>query len=231
MTRKLLLFCGVLSSIVYVGVDLLAEVFYGAYHSFTSQAISELMATGAPTERFVDPIYLFLYGPLVIAFGVGVWMSPGPKRSMQLTGGLIIASGIIGLSGPTLFEMNVRGSGGDPRADVLHIALTMMLSVIIMLFIGFGASVRGRRFRIYSYATLAVMLVLGPLTGLASRPMTVGEPTPWLGIAERILIGAYLLWVAVLAMSLIRARENTAERISPPAEQLPIAGRLAEQVP
>jgi hypothetical protein len=212
MTRKLLLGCGVLSSMVYVGVDVLAEVFHREYHSFTSQAVSEMMASGAPTERLVDPIYLLLYGPLLTAFGVGVWMSEGPKRLMHVTGGLVIASALIGFSGPTLFEMNMRGSGGSPRADVLHIAITALLSLSILLFIGFGAFVRGRRFKIYSFATIAVMLVFGVLTGFASRPLALGEPTPWLGVAERILLGAYLVWVAVLAIGLVRATERAATR-------------------
>jgi hypothetical protein len=223
MTRKLLLACGVLSSIVYVGVDVLAEILHGDYHSFTSQAVSEMMASGAPTERFVDPIYLLLYGPLLAAFGLGVWMSPGPKRLMHVTGGLVIASAIIGLSGPTLFEMNVRGTGGDSRADIMHIAITAVLSLSILLFIAFGAFVRKRGFRIYSFGTMAVMLASGVLTGFASRPMAAGEPTPWLGIAERILLGAYLLWVAVLAVALIRTPQATATRPTRPGERLPIA--------
>jgi hypothetical protein len=209
MLRRSLLVCGVLSSVVYVAVDVLAEIFHGEYHSFTSQAVSELMAKGAPTERLVDPIYLFLYGPLLIAFGAGIWLSPGPKRVMHATGGLVIASALIGFSGPTLFEMNVRGSGGDPRADVLHMVVTGVISLVILVFIGIGAFAAGRRFRNYSFATIAVMLVFGVLTGFASRPLASGGPTPWLGIAERILLGAYLLWVAVLATRLIRAPQST----------------------
>jgi hypothetical protein len=206
MLRKILLICGVLSSLVYVAADVLSALFYGGYHSFTSRVISELMAEGAPTERLVDPLF-FLYGALLVAFGVGVWMSPGPKRRLHLTAGLIIASAAVGFLGPTLFEMNVRGSGGDPRADVLHIALTAVLSMIILLFIASGAFVLGRGFRIYSFVTIAVMLVFGALTGIASRGVGTGEPTPWLGALERVNIGACLLWVAVLAVSLLRPKQ------------------------
>jgi hypothetical protein len=212
MFRRFLLLCGALSSIVYVAIDVLAAIFHGDYHSFTSQAISELMASGAPTERLVDPIFLFVYGPLLIAFGVGVWRSPGPRRLMHVTGGLMIGSAVLGFTGPTLFEMNVRQSGGDPRADLLHIAVTGALSLIILLFIGSGAFIRGRWFRIYSFATIAIMLVFGALTGLASRPMATGGPTPWMGVYERTLLGAYLLWVAVLGLSLLRAPQTSPTR-------------------
>src|SRR5690349_5570400 len=51
MPRKSLLVCGILASLVYVAADVLAAIRYPEYHSFTSRAISELMANGAPTER------------------------------------------------------------------------------------------------------------------------------------------------------------------------------------
>jgi hypothetical protein len=41
MLRKILLVCGILSSLLYVGIDALAVLQYGNYHSYTSQAISE----------------------------------------------------------------------------------------------------------------------------------------------------------------------------------------------
>jgi hypothetical protein len=34
--------------------------------------------------------------------------------------------------------------------------------------------------------------------------MAANLPTPWIGIAERIDLGGYLLWVAVLAIALLR---------------------------
>jgi hypothetical protein len=40
MLKKLLLACGVASSVLYVAVDWLAEIFHGGYHGFRDQAIS-----------------------------------------------------------------------------------------------------------------------------------------------------------------------------------------------
>ena len=82
MPRRFLLACGVLASIVYLGADVLAGIFFGEYHSFTSRVISELMARGAPTERLVDPLFL-LYGALTMAFGSGVWMSSPRTRASR----------------------------------------------------------------------------------------------------------------------------------------------------
>ena len=38
--------------------------------------------------------------------------------------------------------------------------------------------------------------------------MTRGEPTPWLGLFERIMLGAWLFWMSVLAVILLRNREQ-----------------------
>jgi uncharacterized protein DUF998 len=205
MLRRFFLACGVLSSLLYAATDVLAAIFYPAYHSFTSQAISELMARGAPTERLVDPLFL-LYGVLLIAFGVGVWMSPGRKRLLHVTAALLIGIGALGFLGPTLFEMNMRGTA-SVGADAPHIALTAVIGVLILLAIGFGAFVHGRWFRLYSLATILTILVSVVLVSVEARALAAGEPTPWFGFTERINIGAYLLWVAVLAVSLLRGKE------------------------
>ncbi len=207
MLRKSLLVCGMLASLVYVGLDVLAAIRYPEYHSFTSRAISELMASGAPTERLVDPLFL-LYDALMMAFGVGVWLS-ARRRRVHITGGLLFAYAAIGVLGPTVFEMNVRGAGGDATADVLHIALTGVLVLFIFASVAFGASMRGRWFRLYSFATLLIMAVFGVLTSFAMRGVGTGEPTPWPGLTERIDIGAFLLWVVVLAISLVRVQGTT----------------------
>src|SRR5687768_11774780 len=69
--RRLLLLCGVFSSVVYLSADVVGGARYPGY-SFTSQAVSELMAAGAPSEAFVDPLFL-TYGVLALAFGAAVF--------------------------------------------------------------------------------------------------------------------------------------------------------------
>jgi hypothetical protein len=208
--RRVLLACGTLASLLYAGTDVIAAIGYPEYHSFNARAISELMASGAPTERLVDPFFL-VYGVLMMAFAVGVWMSGREKRA-RVVGALLFAYGSFGLLGPTVFEMNVRGSGGDPRADTLHIAVTMVLVLFILASVGFGASLRGRGFRLYSLATLLIMVVFGVLTALEAPTLDTAEPTPWIGALERVNIGAFLLWVVVLAVSLWRVEPSSGAR-------------------
>src|SRR5262245_24558984 len=109
MLRRSLLVCGMVASVLYIGIDVLAAIRYGEYHSFTSRVISELMASGAPTERLVDPLFL-LYGVLMMAFAIGVWRSSRRRRE-HIMAGLLFAYATFGLLGPVFFEMNVRGTG------------------------------------------------------------------------------------------------------------------------
>jgi hypothetical protein len=53
--------------------------------------------------------------------------------------------------------------------------------------------------------TLALLIVFGTLTGLNGPRIAQNQPTPWVGVWERICIGAFLLWVVVLAVALLRA--------------------------
>lgn len=203
MLRKALLLCGLISSVLYVGADLVAAVRYPGYHSFTSQAISELAAVGAPTKGLVDPLFI-TYDILIIAFGLGVWTAAGRTRALRLVGGLLVGIGAVGLVAMPFSPMKLRGTG-NLSTDAPHIAVTGVIVLLILSAIGFGASLFGRRFRLYSYATLLVLLLFGAWTGFESARLAELQPTPWLGVAERIQIGAYLLWVVVLAVILWRA--------------------------
>jgi hypothetical membrane protein len=205
MLKRILLVCGVMSSLLYVGIDALAALRYGEYHSYVSQAISELGAVGAPTKELVDPLFI-AYGVLLIAFGVGVWRSAGRTRALRVIGALLVGIAVVGLVTPPMY---LRGTG-SVSGDLPHIVLTGVIVLFILSAIGFGASLYGRRWRLYSFATLVTLLVSGGLTSLAATQLAAHQPTPWLGLAERINIGAYLLWVVVLALTLLRSEVRPA---------------------
>jgi ABC-type transport system involved in cytochrome c biogenesis permease subunit len=79
--------------------------------------------------------------------------------------------------------------------------VTVLLAATI---VGVGAGTFGRRFRTYSLATMATVLVGGAATfGYVGR-MIDQKPTPWLGILERMTLYAFLLWIGVLAAAVRR---------------------------
>ena len=86
----------------------------------------------------------------------------------------------------------------------MHIAVAMATVVIMALAIGIGALAFGKYFRWYSIKTLVVFAIFGTLTALDGPRVAQNLPTPWLGVWERINIGAFLLWIIVLAVTLWR---------------------------
>ena len=70
MVQKILLSCGILAPLIYLGTDWLAGKLLKGY-SFIAQSMSELSAAGSPTRSRVVWLTL-LAGAVMIAFGVGV---------------------------------------------------------------------------------------------------------------------------------------------------------------
>lgn len=202
MLRRALLLCGIVSSLLYLVTDLIGGLSYDGY-SFTSQGVSELMAVGAPSEHVVDPLFI-AYGLLTAAFGTGVVLEGSRLgRRVRIVGGLILAYSILGLTGPTLFEMQRRGAN-DLTGDLPHVVLTGVLVLLIIGTIAVAASAFGKPFRFYSIATLLTMMVAGAASGPFGVRLAAGDPTPGFGIIERVNIYASLVWVAVLATLLHR---------------------------
>jgi hypothetical protein len=203
MARKLLLVGGVLSSLLYlIGIDVIVALRYPDYHNYADQMVSELLAAGAPTRTLM--VWLCIpYNILVFALAAGVWASAEGKRATRFTAAALAGYGAVSTAGLLLFPMDVRGTVGSPR-DTLHIIATIVMSIFIVAMIAFGAFARGVRFRLYSFATLVAVVVFGAWTGFLARPMP--GPTPWLGLAERVNIYATMLWVAALAVSLLRVQ-------------------------
>lgn len=56
------------------------------------------------------------------------------------------------------------------------------------LTIGFGRAALGKRFRLYSVATIVSFVVFGALTGIDAPGIAKNLPTPWIGVWERINI-------------------------------------------
>jgi hypothetical protein len=58
-------------------------------------------------------------------------------------------------------------------------------------------------FRVYSALTIAAALLFGLLSAQVDR-IEAGDSTPYMGLLERVGIGAWLLWMAVVAIMLLR---------------------------
>lgn len=200
--RRLLLACGIIAGLLYIAMITLIR--YDGY-SLLAQVPSELTAIGAPTRTLWFWL-AWVYTALVFAFGWGVWKSAGANRPLRVVGALLLGSCALALLWPfaPMHQREVLAAGGGTFGDTLHRALGIVTALLFLLTVGFGAAAFGRRFRLYSIATIVIALVFGILLGLDSRGIETNQPTPWVGLWERINIGVYMLWVIVLAIAVLR---------------------------
>jgi hypothetical protein len=103
--------------------------------------------------------------------------------------------------------------------DTLHIAFTVVWGTFTLIVLGVGAVAFGRRFRAYTVATIILLLAFGVWTGIDSPKLQANEPTPWIGVAERVNIGVYMLWIAVLAVALLQKPTRSAAKPAPKENQ------------
>ena len=115
----------------------------------------------------------------------------------------VLCAGLLWPFAP-LHRREVIAAGGSTLSDTMHLVLAGVTVLLMFAAIGFGAAAFGSRFRIYSFVTIAILLGCGGVTFLEAPALAANLPTPWLGVWERINIGVFLVWVAVLAMLLLR---------------------------
>ncbi len=201
--RKVLLYCGIGSPLLYVIADALAGLNWHGY-SFRDMTISELGAIGAPSRPLFAVLLVFAYA-LLLAFGLGVRRAAGDRPRLRWVGTLVMALGLLALIVGQLAAMRPRGTP-QGTAGAMHLAEGAAAMLILFVAMGIASTVFGARFRLYTWATLALVLVLGGWTARSAGAVQAGDPTPWLGVFERVWWYAYQLWFAILALTLLREK-------------------------
>lgn len=199
MMQKALLICGILSSLLYLAINIIVPAQWPAYH-IASQTVSELSATGAPT-RMLWIVLSVPYTLLVIAFALGIRNAAGTNRRLHMVGGLLLLYGLLGILWP-FAPMHLRetlAAGGSTGSDTLHLMLGAVTEILYLIALGIAATALGKTFRIYSMITFILILIFGVLTFKASPNVAINQPTPLIVIWERVNIGIFLLWMIVLS--------------------------------
>lgn len=200
--RPFLLKLGIAGSVVYVAANVFGPLVYDGYSS-VNQAVSELSAIDAPSRPLMVT-FLIVFGVLSVAFAAGVVWSAGANRPLRITGWALVLVGVINMLAP-LFPMHMRGAQST-WTDTAHIIVTTANVLPFLVAMWFSARAFDKRFRLFALATLGVVVVFGVIAGSQGGAIGANEPTPWHGIYERINIGGYLLWMALLAIVLLRGR-------------------------
>ncbi|MES1226732.1 MAG: DUF998 domain-containing protein, partial [Bacteroidota bacterium] len=166
MGRKFLLFCGILSSLLYIAMNIFFPFLYKGYNS-VSQTVSELSAIGTPTRV----LWVWIatgYTLLVTAFGWGVLKSGNGNRPLRIAGALLFAYGFVSFIWPfaPMHQREALAAGEKSLSDTIHLLLAMVTVLIMTTAMGFGAAAFGKKFRVYSIVTVLVLLVFGLLTAM-----------------------------------------------------------------
>jgi len=201
LLEQLLLLAGVCSSIVYVVADQVCALRYPGY-SILHQAISELSAQGAPTATIWSRFMPF-YGLFFLLFVIGVFRASRGNRVLRIDAYVMLAFAVLSPVLWSLVPMHQRGAPGNWQ-DVGHIAMAALSALWIAALIAIGASAFGTAFRKYSIASALLVLLAAGASFLYVPLMIAVEPTPWLGVIERVSLYTYQLWIAVLAITLVR---------------------------
>jgi hypothetical protein len=206
--RRSLLACGILASVLYVAMTLFVGLWWEGY-SIVSGVPSELSAIGAPTRQ----LWIWLgvvYAVLMVGFGWIVWRSAPPNRALRVVGALLMTHTVFGQFWPPMHQRAVLAAGGGTLTDTLHLVWAAISGVFFMFIVGFGAAALGKRFRVYSIATMVIVLACGAVTGTYASQLQADLPTPWVGVWERISIAAFMAWIVVLATALLRVPHGAA---------------------
>jgi hypothetical protein len=205
MSRRYLLICGLLGALIYVGAVILGGLLRPSY-SHVAHAISELIAVGAPNKPLLNALFT-LYDILLAAFGVGLLLTvmalPEQRGARGGSWGALalVVSGLLGVLMNLFFPQD---PGGPPVTftGTMHVLLAGVLSLGTMLAIlCTGLWLRHvsgmRAYWHYSLASLAVIFASGGLGAAA-----IATSSPYLGLVERVTIGAFIQWVFVMALKL-----------------------------
>ncbi len=197
MLKKWYPLLGMLAPLVYVFAVILGGFIMPEYtHIYNT--ISELTGAGFPDFLILDILFIF-YNLLLMAFALGglLFFQSGNPRLARTLFTLLLAAGLIGLL-LSFFPQDMRGSA-PTFAGKTHIILAAIISpatVASALIAGFAfrSDPVYQRLSGFSFVMALVILATGGATAVS-----IASDSPIGGVFERLTIGAFLLWLYVLA--------------------------------
>ena len=202
LVPTVLLACGIVAPVLHIVMDdVIAAALYPGYDRI-ARPVSELSATYAPSRAILIPLGI-LFELLMIAFWIGVWRAAPGNRALRLTSGLMLGFAALGLLAFPFPMVTDEVLG----ANTIHTIIWGVLTPLLMLAgIGASAAAFGKAFRLYAILTLVALVAFSVLAGILAAQINAGAAVRWFGIPERGLIGAWLQWVTVLAIVLLRGQ-------------------------
>ncbi|OMG69434.1 hypothetical protein BW685_31165 [Burkholderia ubonensis] len=194
-------FAGILAPIWLAAGVFLVSLYYPDY-SHVRQAMSELGAIGAPTHALSPVVNNFPLAALFIIFGCTVWRTFPKNWAACLSALLLVIHGVANIAtGVWTCDINCGIDAPSSTQQVHNLAgLVMALSLLVAnaIWIVLGKRLLGRTW-LSGVSTLTTAICIGTLPLLAS---TAGTGGPF-GLYQRINYGSSIIWVGVLAITLL----------------------------
>jgi len=204
--KKALMFCGISAAVVYVGTVILGSLIRPGY-SHLVEAVSELVANGAPNRTLLSSLFLF-YNVLVSLFGLGLFFKAGSQSKGRVIGiiGSLSLMLLVGVPGLLMELVFPQDPGGIPTTftGTMHIVMAYMTSLgtmvaILLIGLWFKNFPELKNYFRYSMVSVSVIFVSGGLTAAA-----MANSFHYFGLIERITIGTFILWLFVTGQKLFQ---------------------------
>ena len=174
-------------------------------YSWWGESVSTLLSRGAPNQFLLVPLFA-LYNLGLVALAVALRYELAGPRARSFGPLALAGAGVVGL---VLFVFP-QDPWGAPVSGVgtLHIVVAGLQALLLLLAMGFLWH-RLRRNPDWSREArlTAAFLVLGiVLGGFGAASVSA----PYAGVAERLSIGVFLVWIELLALSLLARRRREA---------------------
>jgi len=198
--KKLLLLCGLVSPLIYIGMTILEGALIPGY-SHIKDTVSELMSPGAPNKGLMDTL-MALSSVFMTLFGIGVFQfvrAGGQSNRLGIAGAvLLIILGILQIIVVLFFPQDPMGAEltFPGKMHIGLVAVQALMSILIPLLLGLwlrkSSLLPGYGF--YSIASAALTVAMG----IAIFPLG----TSIMGLTERITVLIYDLWLIVISVKL-----------------------------
>ena len=204
------LVAGVLAPLTYAAAVVLGGWLTPGY-SHLAEPVSALIMENAPAAAALDPIFT-VYNALMVVFAVALGRAfRGSGVALR-----VIAPALLALTGLTgilmgFYPMDAIGDpltyGGRVHIWLAGIASAASMLTVLLVALPLRRHPAWRRFAGYSLISFIVIFFSGAFAALAAARLS-----PVMGLWERVTIGAFLLWVLVLALRLMARRSAPAAR-------------------
>jgi hypothetical protein len=193
MLKRILFICGLAAALLFIAAVVMGGLLRPGYDHL-SMAISRLVESGA-VNRLLLVILFSVSCALLIAFAWAVGMASRGEGLYFLTSGSIVL-GIVGLMGAVMavfFPADPPGSlvtvqGTGQVLLSYGISIGLVLSVFSL---GLGSNMRD------SFWVFSLVMGVLELAAQAAAAVLAAQASPYLGLAERIAVGLFLLWLVV----------------------------------